>query len=159
MSCSDARDPGPGIHAAFAASLAATGMFLVAGAAILTLSGGGSIPVLGDMSALLAISVMAFMVAAFHAFGIGLTVRAFLPRRMQASLLVNLFASFLIGAIPMPLLALLLTLASGGTDIVYTSYLIVAAGFGGLGMAGGFVFWLLVRDHELAGLDNGEAGR
>jgi hypothetical protein len=94
--------------------------------------------------------VIAFIIALTHAFGVGLPLYSLVPLDLRASVWTSLCGSFLVGAVPMPLLVFLFSggledLASGSTGIdALASYLWAGLALGGCGSAGGIVFWLFL---------------
>ena len=96
-----------------------------------------------------ALLVGAFIVASIHAFVIGLPAHALLPRRWRYSPLANGAGGFLVGGLPLPLLMVLLSeIDPGMSQRAFLASLAAEAGSLGLfGAVGGFVFWLIVRQH------------
>jgi hypothetical protein len=145
--------------AGLAAAAASTASVAIAIGLIAAIAGG---PAAIVHPAALQLLLIIFIVAFLHALALGLPIYALLSPARRASIWTNLGASFLIGAIPIPLLLMLMSLSSGmvsasssgvqtwvdghPTIFFFLEFLPIAAVFGAFGIAGGFTFWLVIRD-------------
>lgn len=145
--------------AGLAAATASAAAVLIAFAIYMAIMLGPAAPAAAPAFVLLPIL---FIPALLHVLALGLPTYAVLPPARRASLGVNLGASFLIGAVPIPLLLLVVSVVSGsasgsngpgidGDDPGLgrlAPYFVTAGLFGLFGMAGGLAFWLVMRDRD-----------
>jgi hypothetical protein len=158
--------------AGLAAAAASTASVAIAAGLIAAIAGG---PAAVVQPAALPLLLVVFVVALLHVLALGLPVYALLPPARRASIWASLGASFLIGAIPIPLLLLFMSLSSGmvtassngvqtwvdgrPTIFFFLEFLPIASVFGAFGIAGGFTFWLVRRDRRQGAAGGRDDGR
>lgn len=135
------------VPAAFAASGASTLLVLIVMVGVDAMFNLGTVSSVLEAAQFLS---FVFVVALFHALGIGLPAHRLVPHRWRYSFRAIAPGSFLVGAVPMPLLILLLSLLSdsdveGDSTEALASWLALAGTLGTIGLAGGIGFWLIVR--------------
>ncbi len=132
------------VPAAFAAAGASTLLVLIVMVGVDAMFNLGTVSSVLEAAQFLS---FVFVVALFHALGIGLPAHRLVPRRWRYSLRAIAPGSFLVGAVPMPLPLLLLTGSDfdGDSPEALATWLALAGALGAIGLAGGIAFWLMVR--------------